>query len=63
MDIVAASNPVWAEAVFPNLKGDEATEALWTALLNACRVYEDSDPIENWAKHNAVLEKTQQDLK
>ena len=55
--IVAASNPVWAEAVFPNLKGEEATEALWTALLNACRVYEDSDPIENWAKHNAVLEK------
>ncbi len=53
--IVAAANPVWAEAVFPELKGDEALEALWTAILNACRVYEDSDPIENWNLHNAVL--------
>ncbi|MDY0210775.1 MAG: aminopeptidase [Acholeplasma sp.] len=55
--IVAASNPVWAEAVYPDLKGEEATEALWTAILNACRVYEDSDPIENWHNHNASLEK------
>ena len=55
--IVAASNTVWAEAVYPNLKGEEAKEALWTAILNACRVYEDSDPIENWAKHNAELSK------
>ena len=32
--IVAASNTVWAEAVYPNLKGEEAKEALWTAILN-----------------------------
>lgn len=55
--IVAASNQIWAEAVFPELKGDEATEALWTAILNACRVYEDSDPIKNWDLHNAELQK------
>lgn len=55
--IVAASNPIWAEAVFPSLKGEEASEALWDAIFNACRVYEDSDPIENWNVHNDVLHK------
>lgn len=55
--IVAASNEIWAEAVFPELKGEAAVEKLWDALFNACRVYEDSDPIENWNAHNSVLEK------
>ena len=44
--IIAASNQVWAEKVFPNLKGEEAVEALWDAIFKASRVTEEKDPIE-----------------
>ena len=53
--IVAAPNKVWAEKVFPNLKGDEAVEALWDAILVASRVTESNDPIAEWAEHNKTL--------
>jgi len=53
--IVAAPNKVWAEKVFPNLKGDEAVEALWDAILSASRVTESNDPIAEWAEHNKTL--------
>jgi aminopeptidase len=53
--IIAASNQVWAEKVFPNLKGEEAVEALWDAIFKASRVTEEKDPIEEWNKHNSAL--------
>jgi aminopeptidase len=53
--IVAYPNEVWAEKVFPDLKGDEAVEALWNAILQASRVTETNDPVEEWAKHNESL--------
>jgi len=53
--IVAAPNKVWAEKVFPNLKGEEAIEALWDAILSASRVTESNDPIAEWADHNKIL--------
>jgi aminopeptidase len=53
--IVAAPNAIWAKQVFPNLDEEEAVEALWDAILNASRVTEDNDPIQEWEKHNAVL--------
>lgn len=53
--IVAAPNTVWAERVFPDLKGDEAVEALWAAIFEASRVREDNDPIAEWADHNKRL--------
>jgi aminopeptidase len=53
--IVAAPNTVWAEKVFPNLKGDEAVEALWEAILNASRVTESNDPVQEWNDHNKRL--------
>lgn len=53
--IVAAPNQVWAEKVFPNLKGEEAVEALWTAILEASRVREDNDPVKEWEIHNEAL--------
>jgi aminopeptidase len=53
--IIAASNQVWAEKVFPNLKGEEAVEALWNAIFKASRVTEEKDPIEEWNKHNSAL--------
>lgn len=53
--IVAAPNLVWAEKVFPNLKGEEAVEALWDAILKASRVTETNNPVEEWDLHNETL--------
>ncbi|MFA7075321.1 MAG: aminopeptidase [Candidatus Izemoplasmatales bacterium] len=53
--IIAASNPVWAKKVFPDLEENEAVEALWDAIFAASRVKEDTDPIEEWNKHNSQL--------
>ncbi len=50
--VVAAPNTVWAEKVFPKLKGEVAVEALWDAILQASRVTEFNDPIKEWADHN-----------
>ena len=51
--IAAVPSLPWAEKVFPNLKGEEAIEALWEAILSTSRV--DGHAIENWDKHNEEL--------
>jgi aminopeptidase len=53
--IVAAPNPVWAKRVFPDLEEDQAIDALWDAILQASRVTEDNDPIQEWKEHNDRL--------
>ncbi len=53
--IIGAPNVVWAEKVFPNLKGDEAVEALYQAILSTSRVREGESAIDNWQKHNETL--------
>ncbi len=53
--IVASPNVIWAEKVFPELKGDEAVEALWDAILKASRVTETNNPVAEWDKHNEEL--------
>jgi len=53
--IVAYPNVVWAEKVFPELKGNEAVDALWNAILQASRVTEDNDPVKDWEDHNKSL--------
>lgn len=53
--IVAASNPSWAAKVFPDLTVEKATEKLWDAIFDACRVYEDNDPVKDWETHNEAL--------
>ncbi len=55
--IVGAPNPVWAKKVFPTKSEDEAVEALWAAILKACRVSESNDPVEAWREHNDILSK------
>lgn len=55
--VVGAPNVIWAEKVFPNLKGEEAYNALWDAILNSSRVYENNDPIKEWDIHNETLSK------
>lgn len=51
--IAAVPSLPWAEKVFPNLKGDEAIEALWEAILSTSRV--DGHALDNWDKHNEEL--------
>ena len=53
--VVAIPNPKWAKKVFPGLKTKQAVEALWKAILDANRVYEDNDPIEAWKEHSKNL--------
>jgi len=60
--VVAGANQTWGEAVFAGLKGDEATEKLWSAIFTACRVDLTSDPVKNWAIHNKNLSKYNQKL-
>lgn len=55
--VIAAPNAVWASKVFPNLKQDEAIEALWNAILNASRITETNDPVKEWEEHNDTLAK------
>ena len=51
--IAAVPSISWAEKVFPKLKGEEAVEALWEAILSTSRV--DGNALENWDKHNEEL--------
>lgn len=55
-NVLAAPNPVWAQKVFPDASSpEEAMEKLWMAILNASRVTEDNDPVEEWNKHNKTI--------
>ena len=51
--IAAVPSLPWAEKVFPKLKGEEAIEALWEAILSTSRV--DGHALKNWDKHNEEL--------
>ena len=52
--IAGVPGKAWAEKVFPDLKGEEAIEALWKAILITARAYE-GDPIQNWEEHEKNL--------
>ncbi len=55
--IAAVPGVKWAKKIFPNLRKEQAIEALWRAILTASRVDPDGgdDPCENWARHNEEL--------
>ena len=59
--IVGVPGKAWAEKVFPSLKGEEAINALWDAILMTTRV-DENDAVENWDKHNEFLREKQQKL-
>ena len=59
--IVGVPGLAWAEKVFPNLKGEDAINALWDAILETVRV-DENDPIQNWQKHNDFLHEKQKKL-
>ncbi len=53
--IIAAANPVWAKKVFPELSEEDGVEALWKGIFATSRIREDSNPVEEWNKHNKAL--------
>lgn len=53
--LAAVPNPIWAKQIFPQLDEEEGVAKLWDAVLKSVRVDEESDPIENWKKHNETL--------
>lgn len=54
--IVAVPSVPWAESVFPELKGDEAVEALWDEIIKASRL-DFEDPVAAWREHDNNLKK------
>ncbi len=56
--IAAAPSPAWARKVFPGMRTSTAVEKLWEAILATVYVSEESDPVEEWNRHNeSFLEK------
>ncbi len=53
--IVAVPSVKWAKKVFPNERASTAVAKLWDAILMACRVSKDNDPVSEWNEHNAKL--------
>lgn len=53
--IAAVPTKEWAKEVFPSLNEEEAYNKLWEAILYTSRVFKDSDPLEEWDKHDKNL--------
>ncbi len=55
--IAALPSEAWAKKVFPELKKQQAVEALWKAILDAVFVRDDPDcdPVLEWYRHNEDL--------
>jgi len=52
--IAAYPTTVWAEKVYPNLKGEEAKSKLWEAIFKISRADRDN-PLKSWERHLKVL--------
>lgn len=53
--IAAVPGAAWAKKVFPRLSKHRAMEALWEAILTACRAREGMDAIAAWEDHNREI--------
>ena len=53
--VASAPSQAWANKVFPELTPCDAYEALWDAILDSVRVYDDNDPISDWNEHISKL--------
>lgn len=53
--IIGLPSKEWAHTVFPQLPEEEAYEKLGDAIFATSRVSEDTDPLENWQKHDEEL--------
>lgn len=62
---VSCPTASWAKTIFPNVSEEEAVNALWEKIFEACRINED-DPVKAWEVHDGnlkVLEKWLDDQK
>ena len=41
----------WAEKAFPDLKGEDAIDALWEAIFDVCRITGDGQGVARWREH------------
>lgn len=53
--VVSVPVDSWSRKVFADKTTEDANEALWDAILNTVRVYEDVDPVVLWKAHIEVL--------
>lgn len=53
--VVAAAVPGWARRVFPHEGPEEATNRLWEAIFDICRLTQ-PDPVAAWKAHIAALQ-------
>jgi aminopeptidase len=58
--IIGVPSIKWAEKVFPKLKGDQAVEAMWEAIIKATRIT--NNPLAEWDRHNAILQQRSKQL-
>jgi len=54
--VVPSPSHGWAEAVYPELPGDEALERLWSAVARVCRL-DEADPVAAWQERMGALER------
>lgn len=50
--IAAAPSKQWAKKVFPELRSSAAVEKLWEVILATVYVNDETDPVEEWNRHN-----------
>ena len=53
--IVALPSKEWVAVIYPDLDPQEGYDKLLEAILFACRINEEDDPVALWADHNAKL--------
>ncbi|HEY2467716.1 MAG TPA: aminopeptidase [Terracidiphilus sp.] len=59
--IVASATPTWAAQMFPNDAPDVAIAKLWEAIFQTTRINVE-DPVSEWKRHDAGLQKRAQYL-
>lgn len=53
--VASVPSEAWSKKVFPDRSVEEAIEALWNAILDSVRVWDDNDPVEAWEYHISTL--------
>lgn len=54
--IVAVPSAKWAKKVFPGLRTSAAIAKLWDAIFECVRISKANDPVQEWNKHNKLLQ-------
>jgi len=53
-NIIPSPTPRWAQAVYPDLPGEEAYDRLWDAIVHVCRL-DEPDPAAAWRERMETL--------